>query len=98
VVLFGYYKIMELKSMKSTGVVRNIDDLGRIVIPSELRKALGINLLDSLEIFTDDDSIIFRKYEIVCIFCKDDEEVTHYNNKCICKKCLEKIKTLDNFE
>jgi transcriptional pleiotropic regulator of transition state genes len=83
--------------MKSTGVVRKIDDLGRIVIPSELRKILGINLLDSLEILTDDNSIIFRKYEMLCIFCGDDKDVTYYMNNCICQNCLEKIKVLDDF-
>jgi transcriptional pleiotropic regulator of transition state genes len=77
--------------MKSTGVVRNIDDLGRIVIPSELRKTLGINLLDSLEILTDGDAIIFQKYALQCVFCDEDENVIRYMNKCICPKCLAKI-------
>ena len=59
--------------MKSTGVVRKLDDLGRIVIPIELRRTMDIGLRDTLEIFVEDDKIILKKYHPACIFCNDDK-------------------------
>ena len=79
--------------MKSTGVVRKIDELGRIVIPKEIRKVMDIDERDPLEIFTDEDKIIFKKYEPCCLFCGNSENVVYFNNKKICSECLEKIKT-----
>lgn len=49
--------------MKSTGIVRKVDELGRVVIPIELRRTLGINEKDSLEIYVDDDKIVLKKYK-----------------------------------
>ena len=57
--------------MKSTGVVRKLDNLGRIVIPIELRKTMDIAIKDTLEIFTEGDEIILKKYQPGCIFCND---------------------------
>ena len=57
--------------MKSTGVVRKIDELGRIVLPKELRKSFGIDVGDPLEIFTEDDRIILKQYQPSCIFCNN---------------------------
>ena len=81
-------------TMKSTGVVRKMDDLGRIVIPIELRRTLDIGLRDSLEIFVEKDRVILKKYEPCCIFCGDANDVTIYKEKKICKKCAEKINIL----
>lgn len=80
------------KFMKSTGVVRRIDELGRFVLPIEIRKNLGINTRDSVEIFVDDEKIILKKYEPACIFCGSADDVESVNGKLICKKCIEHIK------
>lgn len=80
--------------MKATGIVRRVDELGRIVIPKELRRVMGINVGDSLEIFTDNNNIILKKYSPFCIFCGSSEAVLSYNGKCICSKCLENIKNI----
>lgn len=79
--------------MKSTGIVRKVDELGRIVLPIEIRKVLDINVKDPVEIFTDDDKIILRKYSPSCVFCGNADDVVYFNNKRICTRCLEKIKT-----
>ena len=82
--------------MKSTGVVRKLDDLGRIVIPIELRRTMGIDLMDTLEIFVEDDRIILKKYHPACIFCDDARDVTQYKGKIVCKRCLEELKELED--
>ena len=78
--------------MKSTGVVRKLDDLGRIVIPIELRRTMDISLRDTLEIFVEDDKIILKKYHPACIFCNDARDVVMYKDKLVCKRCLEEMK------
>ncbi len=74
--------------MKSTGIVRKVDELGRVVIPIELRRTLGIDEKDSLEIYVDGERIILKKYEPACIFCGNAEEVTNYRGKNICGACM----------
>lgn len=74
--------------MKSTGVVRQLDTLGRIVLPIELRRTMDIGVKDMLEIFVDGDSIILKKYHPSCIFCGDARDVQPYKNKLVCKNCL----------
>ena len=78
--------------MKSTGVVRKIDELGRIVLPIEIRKVLDIKQKDAVEIFTDNDKIILQKYQPACIFCNNADDVVYFNGKRICADCLAKIK------
>ena len=78
--------------MRSTGIVRKIDDLGRIVIPKETRRVLGIKEGDSLEIFTEDENIILKKYQPGCVFCGDAKEFVNFKGKMICKNCLKDIK------
>lgn len=78
--------------MKSTGIVRNLDCLGRIVFPIELRRLLGINNGDSLEIFVDEESIILKKYEPVCIFCGEAKDVEYFKGKLICNTCRNELK------
>ncbi len=80
--------------MKSTGIVRKVDELGRIVLPIELRRTLDIDIKDSLEIYVDDSKIILKKYEPTCVFCGESADVITYEEKNICKNCLEKIKSL----
>jgi transcriptional pleiotropic regulator of transition state genes len=74
--------------MKSTGVVRRVDELGRIVIPIELRRTMGIEEKDALEIYVDSEKIILKKYEPACIFCGNAEDVANYKGKNLCKNCL----------
>ena len=78
--------------MKSTGIVRKVDELGRVVIPIELRRTLSIGEKDALEIFVDGSQIILKKYEPACIFCGDARDVYNYKGKNICTHCLDEIK------
>lgn len=73
---------------KSTGVVRRIDDLGRVVIPKELRRTLGIAEGDPLEIYVNGEEIILSKYAPGCIFCGNADNVSHFKGKIICGNCL----------
>ncbi|ABI67406.1 AbrB/MazE/SpoVT family DNA-binding domain-containing protein [Syntrophomonas wolfei] len=77
--------------LKSTGVVRKVDELGRIVIPIELRRTMGIEEKDALEIYVDSEKIILKKYEPACIFCGNAEEVVNYKGKNLCKSCLTEL-------
>lgn len=77
--------------MKATGIVRRIDELGRIVIPMELRNKFGITEKDPMEIFVDGDAIVLKKYENSCIFCGNTKNLINYNSKLLCEKCAEKI-------
>jgi len=75
--------------MKSTGIVRRIDELGRLVIPMELRRAFNLrDNVDSLEIFVEGDTIILKKYEPSCIFCDSADDVEKFKGRNICAKCL----------
>lgn len=78
--------------MKSTGVVRKVDELGRIVLPIEIRKVLDINPKDAIEIFTDNDKIVLQKYAPACIFCNDTEDVIYFNGKRVCTACIKQLK------
>ncbi len=79
--------------MKSTGVVRKVDELGRIVLPKELRTVLGINEKDSIEIFTDNDKIILQKYQPACTFCSNANNIIYFGGKRVCADCIEKLKS-----
>lgn len=74
--------------MKSTGIVRKVDELGRIVLPIELRRTLGIEEKDRIEIFVDGESIILRKYQTACIFCDNAKDIINYKGKNICPDCI----------
>ena len=78
--------------MKSTGIVRKVDELGRVVLPIELRRTLDIAERDALEIYVDGASIILKKYEPACIFCGDATEVTSFKGRNVCRKCLNEMK------
>ncbi|MEW8993073.1 AbrB/MazE/SpoVT family DNA-binding domain-containing protein [Clostridium sp.] len=80
--------------MKATGIVRKVDDLGRVVLPIELRRTLGIDIKDPLEIYVDSDQVILKKYEPTCLFCGEGAEVKNFNGKNICPSCIKKIKRL----
>lgn len=74
--------------MKATGMVRKVDELGRIVIPIELRRTMEISERDALEIYVDEDKIILKKYEPACILCSSADDVITYKGKKLCKNCL----------
>ena len=74
--------------MKATGIVRKIDELGRIVLPIELRRTLTIDNGDPVEIFVDDELVVLRKYHPACIFCNSADEITIYKGKNVCRECV----------
>ena len=80
--------------MKSTGIVRNIDELGRIVVPKEIRRKLGIANTDPVEIYVEGDKIILTKYLPVCHFCASHEDIIEYKGKQICKSCISELSEL----
>ena len=80
--------------MKSTGIVRKVDELGRIVIPIEIRNKFDISEKDPIEIYVDGSSIVLKKYEPNCIFCGNTENLMNYNDKLICEDCSKKISKL----
>ncbi len=77
--------------MKSTGIVRKVDELGRIVLPIELRRNLGIEEKDALEIYVEGASVILRKYQPSCIFCDTADDVVNFKGKNICRQCLKEL-------
>lgn len=78
--------------MKSTGIVRKVDELGRVVIPIELRRTLDINIKDSLEIFVDGNYIMLKKYEPTCIFCgQAHKDATTFKGKMVCPDCAQEL-------
>lgn len=84
--------------MKSTGIVRKLDELGRVVIPKEIRNKLDIEEKDPIEVYIDGNSIVLKKFESGCIFCNNSKELTAFKDKLICKRCLSKLSDLNSFE
>lgn len=84
--------------MKSTGVVRRVDELGRIVIPIELRNKLGIVEKDPLEIYVDGSNIVLKKFETNCVFCGNSKKLVKYEDKLVCNKCIKKLTSLSSSE
>lgn len=80
--------------MKATGVVRKVDELGRIVLPIELRRTMDVAIKDPLEIFTEGSNIILRKYLPACVICGEANDTKNYMGKLICKNCVDTSKTL----
>lgn len=78
--------------MKATGIVRRVDELGRVVLPIELRRNMHIAEKDALEIYVDDSNIILKKYEPDCIFCGNATDVTTFKGKNVCKACIKEMK------
>ena len=84
-------KRKDLIVLKSTGIVRKVDELGRIVLPIELRRTLDIAEKDSLEIYMDGASIVLKKYQPACIFCDDAQDVISYRGKNVCTRCIKAL-------
>ena len=80
--------------MKTTGIIRQLDTLGRIVLPIELRRTIGIGPKDMIEIFVEGTSVILRKYEPDCLFCGGSRDLTPYKDKMICTRCLTELRQL----
>ncbi len=79
--------------MKSTGIVRKVDELGRIVLPIELRRTLDIAEKDALEIYVEGSSIVLKKYRPSCIFCDSTKDVVVFKGKNVCPRCLREMKS-----
>ena len=77
--------------MKSTGIVRKVDELGRIVLPIELRRTMNIEVKDALEIYVDGDQIVLKKYQPACIFCGNAKDIIHYKGKNVCSACAHEL-------
>lgn len=74
--------------MKTTGIVRKVDELGRIVLPIELRRTMEISDKENLEIYVDGPSIVLKKYQPACIFCDSVKDVVGYRGKHVCHACI----------
>lgn len=81
--------------MESTGIVRNLDQLGRIVLPAETRRLLDIEIKDSIEIFIDGESLMFRKYAPGCVFCgESSDDLMYFRGKMVCQSCRQELKSV----
>ncbi len=80
--------------MKATGIIRKIDELGRFVIPMEMRNKLDISSNDPLEIYVEGTSIVLKKYQPDCVFCGSSKNIVSYKEKNVCEKCLNDMKNL----
>jgi transcriptional pleiotropic regulator of transition state genes len=83
-----------MREMKSTGIVRKVDELGRIVLPIELRRTLDIAERDSLEIYIDGSSVVMKKFQPACIFCDSAKEIVSFHGKNVCPKCIRALQEL----
>lgn len=77
--------------MKATGIIRKVDELGRIVLPIELRRTLDIAERDELEIYLDDDKVILKKYEHCCVFCASTHDLVTYHGRNVCMECIQNM-------
>ena len=80
--------------MNSTGIIRGLDSLGRVVLPIELRRSLDISHKDSLEIFIEGDTVMLRKYRPECMFCDEAKNIISFHGKNICPACIRRLNEL----
>ena len=80
--------------MKATGIVRKVDELGRIVLPIEMRRTLDIAERDALEIYVEGSSVILKKYKPSCVFCDATKDVVSFRDKNVCPRCMRELKAL----
>lgn len=81
------------KSPTKTSFVRKVDDLGRVVIPKELRKTLGIDIGTPMAISMEGKRIVMSQYKYSCVFCGDDTDLQEFRGRMVCAKCREKLRT-----
>jgi len=77
--------------MSSSGIVRNLDNLGRVVIPKEMRKLLSIEVGDPVEIIKEKNTVVLKKYGKRCVFCDGQEEIIEFQRNCVCEGCITKL-------
>lgn len=77
--------------MKATGIVRKVDELGRVVLPVELRRTMDIHVKDPVEIFVDGEHIVIKKYHPTCVFCASDTQIVPYKGKMVCADCIKAL-------
>jgi transcriptional pleiotropic regulator of transition state genes len=94
IVFLGNHQTKRSCTVKSTGIVRKVDELGRIVLPIEMRRTLDIAEKDALEIYVEGSSVILKKYKPSCIFCDTAKDVSEFKGKNVCPKCLKELKSL----
>lgn len=82
--------------MKTSGIIRRVDELGRVVLPIELRRSLDIEERDPIEITVEGDRIILRKHQQTCIFCANEQDLLDYKGKRVCTSCLSALNALDD--
>lgn len=87
--------LSEVAIMKSTGIVREVDPLGRYVLPVELRRKLDIKVREPLEIYYTPDSIMLKKHQPCCLFCNEGRNTVHFKGKIVCKKCVDDIVNME---
>ncbi|MBQ6832542.1 MAG: AbrB/MazE/SpoVT family DNA-binding domain-containing protein [Oscillospiraceae bacterium] len=80
--------------MKMTAIVRKVDELGRIVLPIELRRAMDISEKDELEIYLDEDRLILKKYENSCVFCRGNNSLVIHRGRAVCADCIQALNDL----
>lgn len=78
--------------MKTSGIVRQIDSLGRLVLPIEMRQRMGLETGAGVEMFFDNNTVILKKYQETCIFCNSAEDLISFGEKKVCKKCAKKLR------
>jgi AbrB family transcriptional regulator, transcriptional pleiotropic regulator of transition state genes len=81
--------------MDPRGIRRKVDDLGRVVIPSQIRKALGIAEGDVVEVALDGDRVVLAKPAERCTFCGAGDELTTFRGKIVCWSCTAALRALD---
>ena len=79
--------------MKATGIVRHVDEMGRLVVPKSIRTKLGLSNGSAVEFFVEGDQVILTKFSSACIFCDGTEDLSEFSGRCICRACIEKIKS-----
>lgn len=80
--------------MSDSGIVRNLDNLGRVVIPKEIRKLLSIEVGDAVEIIKDKNTVVLKKYGNRCVFCDEEGGIIEFNYNYVCSKCISKLKNI----
>ena len=84
--------------MKATGIVRKVDELGRIVLPSELRKTMHVAVGDSFELFTNENTVVLKKYEPGCVLTGTMEDLVEYNGRKVSREAIKELAKLANFD